>query len=161
MAAGDIVILEQGTYAGRGSRTYNVAMGATAIYAGEPVQHTLGATSVFAGSPNTPSVGTHHFAGIALTNSTQTATANGTVNVLPISMETTYLIKPKTSTSWDTQTEYNDLVGKRVLLDLTSGTYTILATDNVNNGCVIMPLDIAKYPGMVAFAFRNGVSSLS
>lgn len=161
MASGDIIILEQGVLAGRGSRTYNVAAGATAINAGEPVQHTLAGTSVTAAATNTPSVGTHYYAGIALTNSTQTATANGKVNVLPITMETTYLIKPKVATSWDTQTEYDDLVGKRVLIDLTSGSYTLLATDNVNNGCVVMPLDIAKYPGMIAFSFRNGVSDLA
>lgn len=161
MASGDIVILEQGTYTGRGSRKYNVALGATAIYAGEPVQRSLGGTSVFAASPNTPSVGTHYFVGVALTNSTQTATANGSVTVLPITMETTYLIKPKVAATWDTQTEYDDLVGKRVLIDLTSGSYTLLATDNVNNGCIIMPLDVAKYPGMIAFAFRNGVSDLA
>lgn len=161
MASGDIIILEQGVLAGRGSRTYNVAMGATAIYAGEPVAHALAGTSVTAAGPSSPVVGTHYYAGIALTNSTQTATANGKVNVLPITMETTYLIKPKVATTWDTQTEYDDLVGKRVLIDLTSGSYTLLATDSANNGCVVMPLDIAKYPGMIAFSFRNGVSDLA
>ena len=53
------------------------------------------------------------------------------------------------------------LVGDRVLIDLTTGSYTILATDGATNGCVIMPLDISKYPGKVRFAFRNGVSYLA
>jgi hypothetical protein len=79
---------------------------------------------------------------------------------MPLSNGITYLIKPKVTTTWDTQAEYNDLVGKRVVLDLTTGSYTILATDSANNGCVIMPLDIAKYPGMVAFAFRGAVSDV-
>ncbi len=158
MALGDIVILEQNSSMGRGARRYIVAAGATAINAGEPVQRALGATSVTTANPGTPVVSTDFYAGIALTTGTHTATAAGVVDVLPITNGTTFLITPKVAASWDTQTEYNDLVGKRVVLDLTTGTYTILATDSANNGCVIMPLDIAKYPGKVAFAFRNAVS---
>ncbi len=161
MAVGDITILEQGSMTGRGARRYNVASGATAILAGEPVARSLGATSVTAAATNTPVVSTDFYAGIAMTASTQTASANGYVDVMPITNGTTYLIKPKVTATWDTQTEYNDLVGKRVLLDLTTGSYTILATDNAANGCVIMPLDIAKYPGMIAFAFRAAVSDVA
>ncbi len=79
-------------------------------------------------------------------------------------MGTTYLITPDVAATWDTQAEYDALVGKRVLIKLsavTGGTYTILASDSAANGCVIQALDIAKYPGKVAFAFRNGVSVLS
>jgi hypothetical protein len=160
MALGDIIILEQNSMTARGARRYNVAAGATAILAGEPVARALGATSVTAAATNTPVVATDYYAGIAMTSSTQTASANGVVDVMPLSNGITYLIKPKVTTTWDTQAEYNDLVGKRVVLDLTTGSYTILATDSANNGCVIMPLDIAKYPGMVAFAFRGAVSDV-
>lgn len=161
MAVGDIIILEQNSMTGRGARRYNVASGATAINAGEPVARALGATSVTAAATNTPVVATDFYAGVALTNSTQTASANGVVDVMPIVMGTTYLIKPKVAATFATQIAYNDLVGKRVLIDLTSSSYTILAADGATSGCVIMPLDIAKYPGMVAFAFRNAVSDLS
>jgi len=71
------------------------------------------------------------------------------------------MISPKVAASWDTQAEYDALVGKRVLLDLTTGSYTILAVDGATSGCVISPLDTSKYPGKVAFEFRAGVSVLS
>lgn len=161
MALGDIKILEQSSMMGRGSRRYNVAAGATTINAGEPVARALGATSVTAAATNSPQVGTTYFAGIAATTSTQTASTNGWVDVFPIDTNTTYIMKPKVAATWDTQLEYDDLVGKRVLIDLTSGSYTILATDAAGNGCVVMPLDVAQYPGRVAFAFREGVSDLS
>lgn len=161
MAIGDITILEQNSSMGRGARRYNVAAGATAINAGEPVARALGAVSVTAAATNTPVVGTDYYAGVALTNSTQTASVAGVVDVLPLNSGTTFLISPNSAAAYDTQAEYDALVGKRVVIDLTTGSYTILATDSANNGLVIMPLDIAKYPGKVAFAFRSGVSDLS
>lgn len=161
MATGDITILEQASTGGRGSRSYNVAAGATTINPGEPVARSLGAATVTAAATNTPVVATDFFVGIAMTTSTQTASAAGTVEVFPINSGTTYLIAPKVAATWDTQAEYDALVGDRVLLDLTTGSYTILASDGATSGCVIQPLDIAKYPGKVAFAFRAGVSDLS
>ncbi len=62
--------------------------------------------------------------------------------------------------AWDTQAEYDALVGKRLLIDLTSGAYTLLATDSANNGLIVMPLNIAKYPGKVAVAFRQALSDV-
>jgi hypothetical protein len=161
MASGDIVILEQTSTGGRGSRLYNVALGATAIKAGEPVVRALGATSVTAMATNKPLVGTDYVVGIAQTDSTQTASAAGSLQVLPITNGTTFLIKANDTTAWDTQAEYDNLVGKRVVIDLTSSSYTILSTDATGNGCVVMPLDINKYPGRVAFAFRAAVSDLA
>lgn len=160
MALGDITILEQSSTMGRGSRTYNVAAGST-IYAGEPVQAVLAAVNVKAADTSTPVVGTTYYVGIAETTSTATASAAGTVQVLPINPGTTYLISPAVAASWDTQAEYDALVGKRVLIQLSAGTYSILASDSANNGCVVMPLDIAKYPGKVAFAIRAGANILA
>lgn len=161
MASGDITILNQNSMMGRGARRYNVEAGATAIYAGEPVARALGAAVVTAAATNTPVVATDYYAGIAMTNSTQTASAAGVVDVLPIESGTTYLISPKVAATFDTQAEYDALVGDRVLIDLTAGSYTLLASDGATYGCVIMPLDISKYPGKIAFAFRNGVSDLT
>lgn len=161
MALGDIKILEQSSMMGRGSRRYNVAAGATTINAGEPVARVLGATSVTAAATNFPEVGTSYCVGVAATTSTQTASVNGWVDVFPLDTNTTYIMKPKVAATWDTQAEYDDLVGKRVLIDLTSGSYTILAADAAGNGCVIMPLDVAKNPGRVAFAFRAAVSDMA
>lgn len=169
MALGDFTILEQASWDGRGGRLYNVAAG-TPIYAGDPVQlRSLGAIVVEPALTSTPVSGTDYYVGIATTTSTNTTSAAGTVNVLPINSGITYLVAPAAPTSWDTQAEYDALVGKRVLIQNsvsvtstpTSGTYTILASDSANNGCVIQALSIAKYPGKVAFAFRAGVSNLS
>lgn len=60
-----------------------------------------------------------------------------------------------------TQAEYDALVGARVLIDLTAGSYTLLASDSANNGCVVEPLDISLFPGKVAFSIRAGANYLA
>lgn len=110
---------------------------------------------------NKPVVATDYLAGIAATTSTNTAAAAGEVWVYPLVPGVVYLMKPNAAASFDTQAEYDALVGDRVLIDLTSSSYTILATDGATSGCVIENLDVAKYPGKVAFSFRNGVSYLA
>jgi len=161
MAIGDIKILDQSTMAGIGARKFLVAAGATTINAGEPVAKALGAAVVTAAATNTPVVATNYFAGVAATTSTQTASVAGEVNVYPLVPGVIYTIKPNSAAAFDTQAEYDALVGDRVLLDLTAGVYTILATDGATSGCVIEALDVQKYPGLVAFSFRNGVSYLA
>lgn len=171
---GDITILEEASAQGaRGGRLYNVAAG-TPIYAGEPVQiRAVGGIVVEPSLTSTPicsvSAGVEGlFVGVAATNSTNTTTAAGSIYVTPVESGTTYLIAPATAASWDTQSEYDALTGKRVLLQNsvtvtatpTSGTYTILASDSANNGCTVQAIDISKYPGKVAFAFRKGTSNL-
>ena len=174
MASGDLTILEQLSEMGRGGRLYNVAAG-TAILAGEPVQHrVVGATVVEPSLTSTPVVGTSGveglFVGVATTNSTNTATAAGSVYVLPVTSGATYLVAPAVAASWDTQSEYDALVGKRVLLQNSTtvsataqnvGTYSVLASDSAANGCVVMALDISKYPGKVAITFRTRTSDVS
>ncbi len=158
---GDITILEQASMTGRGARLFNVAAGATTINAGEPVTFPVqSGTTVTAMVTNSPTAGSDYFVGIASTTSTQTSGTAGTVGVYPVDPNATYLISPKTAASWDTQAEYDALVGKNVLIDLTSGTYTILATNGANNGCVIQALNINEHPGKVAFAVRVGASNL-
>lgn len=157
---GDITILDQSVLAGVGAKRFLVAAGAasTIINPGEPVAKALGAAVVTQPATNTPVVATDFYAGIAATTSTQTAAAAGEVWVYPIVRGVTYLIKPKVAATFDTQAEYDALVGARVLLDLTTGSYTILAADGATAGCVIEALDVAKYPGRVAFSFRQAVS---
>ncbi len=171
---GDFILLEGNSSNGsRGGRLYNVAAG-TPIYAGEPVQNrAVGAVTVQPSLTSTPVVGTSGveglFVGIATTNSTNTATVGGTVYVLPIQSDLTYLGNPATAASWDTQTEYDALVGKRVLLQNsvtptatpTSGTYTVLASDSAGNGVVVQAMSILEHPGKVAIAFRTRTSNVS
>lgn len=174
MAVGDITILEASQRGSRGARLYNVASG-TPILAGEPVQiRTVGDVTVQPSLTSTPVVSTSAgveglFVGIAQTNSTNTATAAGTVYVLPTNSDITWLANPAVAASWDTQSEYDALVGKRVLLQNSTtvsstaqnvGTYSVLASDSANNGVSVQALDISKYPGKVAIAFRKGTSNL-
>lgn len=174
MASGDLTVKDQNVFAGAGAHLYNVAAG-TAILAGEPVQiRAVGSIVVQPALTSTPVCSTTAgveglFVGVAATNSTNTATAAGTVYVTPVNSGLTYLVAPAVAASWDTQSEYDALVGKRVLLQNSTtvsataqnvGTYSVLATDSANNGCVVQALDIAKYPGKVAIAFRTGTSNL-
>lgn len=161
MALGDITLLEESsTMGGRGARLYNAAT-PTVINAGEPVARALGAVTVTPCATSAGQVGTDYIVGIASTTSTNTATAVGVVNVIPLTNGSTWLISPKTATSWDTQAEYDALVGKRLTLDLTSSTYTINATDASGNGLVVMAMNILEHPGKVAFAFRSALSDLA
>ncbi len=178
MASGDIIPREgQSATGSRGARLYNVASG-TPIYAGEPVQVgalgnaagvITGSTTVMPALTSTPDASAHLYVGIASTNSSNTSSAAGTVDVIPLTSADTWLANPDAPTTWDTQAEYNALVGARVVLKNsvsvtatpTSGTYTILASDSSNNGCVVLPLDVFLVAGKVAFAFRAGCSYLS
>lgn len=161
MALGDIILLEQASsQGGRGARLYNIPSASAVVNAGEPVQTVLGSPWVSPCATNAGTTTTDFIVGIAATTSNNSATANGTVNVIPINNGQTWLISPKTSATWDTQAEYDALVGDRVTIDLTSSSYTLNATDAAGNGCVVQPLDIAKYPGKVAIAFRAVCSNL-
>lgn len=161
MAIGDITLYSEGAFGYPGDDEYAVAASATLIYAGEPVAKALGGAAVTPAATNTPVVATDFYAGVAASTSTNTSGADGTVKVMKFTNNNSFLIKPKVAATWDTQAEYDALVGDRVLLDLTAGTYTILATDGATSGCVVMPLEIAKYPGKVRFNFRNAVNYLS
>lgn len=156
----DISFLENGSLSLTGSQKANVAAAATTINPGEPVAMALGGQTVTALATNKPVVGTDFMVGIATSTSTQTASVAGTVDYMPLSTGVTYLITPKVALT-ATQATYDALVGKRVLLDLTSGSYTILVADGATYGCVIAPLDISKYPGKVAFKIRAAVSAFA
>lgn len=161
MALGDITLFKEQAHGVSGSQTFAVAASATLIYAGEPVTKALGAAVVTPMATNKPVVATDFLAGIATSTSTNTASAAGTVTVARLQPGQVWLMRPNSAAAFDTQAEYDALVGDRVLIDLTAGDYTILATDGATSGCVIEPLDISKHPGMVAFSFRNGVSYLT
>lgn len=168
-ALGDIVRYSEGAYGYQGDEEFQVASGGTppAINAGEPVTRALGATAfVTAMTTNKPVVATDFLAGISTTTSTETSTVAGLVRVEPLNARVSYLIAPKVTATYGVgatpvQATYDALIGSRVLLDLTTGVYTILAVDGATSGCVVLPLDVVKFPGKVRFAFRNGVNFLT
>lgn len=168
---GDITIFRQASSGGgSGSFPFNVAVSATAINPGEPVMLIAGATSIIPNassnlltipSPFVPySITGTGLLGIAQITSTNTASAVGSVDVVPATSGTTWLINANSGFLVNTQAKYDALVGHRVLIDLTAGVYTLLTTDSALNGCLIMPLNVFKFPGKIAFKFLDGVSAL-
>jgi hypothetical protein len=166
---GDIELYDTGAFGYPGDVEYKATVTGVAksIKAGEPVQKELGSAFVVAMGTNMPSIGTSFIAGIAATDSTDTASAGGTVKVTKMRPGQSYLIAPNVAATWNTQAKYDLLVGDRVVIDLTgtaalgTATYTILAADQTYGGCVILPLDVQKYPNKVRFAFREGADYLS
>lgn len=171
MALGDITIYKQASATGgRGSQSISVAPSAGLILPGEPVLIIAGATSVLPNlstnlltipSPFVPySVTGTGLLGIAQTTSTNTATLAGSVDFVPVTSETVYLINANSSFLVNTQAKYDALVGHRVLIDLTTGTYTMLVSDSALNGSIIRPLNVFKFPGKIAFSFTDAVSAV-
>lgn len=120
----------------------NTEANATAIYAGEPVkQKTAGSKYVIPVADAEPVLGTTvAVVGIAASNSTHTASADGTVSVYNVTPDTILVAKAKSSTAADTEAEIIALKGKRVVLDLTTGVYTVDtgASDGATNGVIIV-----------------------
>ena len=155
-----IRVLDAGAFGQIGAKKCLVAAGTT-IYAGQPVVRALGAAVVTAAADGTPVVGTDYMEGIATTDSTATASAAGYVCVMPLVPGVIYAGQPKTAATWDTQAEYDAKVGDRVVFDLTSGDYTIDATDGATNGLVVEAIDIKENPNTVAFSIRAAASTLA
>ena len=149
-----------------GAKRYKVVAGRnSAINVGELVfkglAKTVGTawTAGGAASALKPSVGTDYIAGLAASTSTETTTAAGTVDVIPNLDGMTYLVAPNSAAAWDTQSEYDALVGSRIKLDYSStGVITALATDSLYNGVVVEPLDIFAHPGKVRFLLRQALN---
>jgi hypothetical protein len=174
MALNDITLYDSGSVM-QGAKRFKVAAGgsrAAAIKAGElvfkPVGNTNGkyvtawmpALTATALKPNLASwLTTHTIAGLAMSNSTETKTAAGVVDVMPNLPGTTYLVAPNVAATWDTQAEYDALVGSRILLDYSAtGVITALASDSANNGAVVEPLDVQLYPAKVRFSLRQALN---
>lgn len=160
---GDIDYVSEGSFGIPGSFPYKVRSGTSAsISPGEPVVSSgLGSPYVELAATSQPVVGTDSVIGIATSFSTETASADGKVQVMKLVPGVIYLGNPTVAASWDTQAEYDALVGARVLWDLTSSTFTILAADGATNGLVVENLDVKKNPGKVAFSIRIGAGYLA
>lgn len=163
MASGNIVVYENAGFQNGGLKykvtaNSNGSLGTQGnIFPGEPVQKVAGAAGVTALLTNSPTA-TNRIVGVAMDQSTDTASVDGTVTILPARAGQLFLIAPKVAATWNTQAKYNALCGARVLIDLTTGVYTLLAADGAGNGCIVEFLDISRYPGMVAFSFSQLVN---
>lgn len=108
--------------------------GVNTIHAGEPTkQSTSGNVLPLADGDLTTS---QRFTGIAKDESTDTASAAGTINVWTPLPGLLYSAKAKTASLANTQALIDALVAKRVVIDLTSSVYTVdtAAGDATTNG---------------------------
>lgn len=142
MSLNDIKVVTTGGLGALPTYKFSVQAGATTIYAGEPVK--IGtAPYVIPLADAEPVTGTPTLIGIAATTSTQTATANGIVEVYLPTSGAVFRASAKSSAAVDTQAEIDALKLKRVILDLTSSVYTVdtAASDAATNGIIIVDGD--------------------
>src|ERR1035437_1926872 len=125
------------------------------ILPGELVTRAAGVAYVLAAVNNSGTT-TLRIAGVAASQSTETASVDGLVDVIPCIPGQLWMAKWKTTgTDWNTQANYNAHIGDRMLFDLTTGSYTILAADGASQGIVVQYNDLSKYPGYVVFTFST------
>ena len=159
MAANDIKIVSSAGVEQLPAKQFQVTAGATAIYAGEPVILTTIGSNQYASvlTDGMPLIGTDYVAGIAKSNSTQTASAAGTVEVYVPVPGTVYRAKAKDSTAVNTQAKIDALNHKRVVLDLTSSSYTVdtAASDAAGNGVMIVGGSLAEASVDFIFSART------
>ena len=165
MARGDISIFR--APADLFSTTAAVASGTTSsILAGNPTTPAGASTSVTGtvalsadASPTVVGTATNvHFSGLAKADSTETASAAGTVLLWAPLPGILYAAKAKDTTAVDTTAEITALLNKRVLLDLTGSIWTVdtAATDSTSNGVIIFGGDTGS--GIVYFAISTNVT---
>jgi len=152
MARGDISIIK-----GCGPAVeFQTEANSTAIYAGEPVKlKAAGSPYAIACVDGDLTIGTDTvFLGIAATDSTHTTAADGVVRVYMVTATTVLRAKAKTYSTVDTQSEINALVGDRVVLDLTSTTWTIDAAAGENSANAFYILGGDPVRGTIDFNCR-------
>lgn len=141
MAQNDITIVRT---AGGNVPTYRwqTDAGDTAIKAGEPVKlKAAGSPYVIPLADADSTIGTDtSMVGIAASDSTHTASADGFVDVYVPLPGLVYEAKAKTAASVDTEAEILALCGDRKIFDLTGTTYTVdeAAADAAANSIVIV-----------------------
>lgn len=128
MSKQDIRVLEDHRHS---AHPYQVKANATEILAGEwVIQGTGGDTEYVTVAANGSSLTDVHV-GLAVSNSTQTASADGVVYVID-DPEAVFVAKPTTPSNLATT-----LIGTKVTMDVTSGVFTLDENDT-SNGCFII-----------------------
>lgn len=139
-------------------KTENVASGsANSLHPGDAIKKN--GNYVIRIATGDPQIGTDEGVGICISESTDTAAADGTVRVLyPIPGKTVLRCKATTTGNLDTAAELAGLIGDCVCFDLSSTTITIDEDegDDPNlNGLKIVGGDIVK--GTLDFVIQSGV----
>lgn len=142
MAKNNIRIVDQGGLNTVPTVRWQTEANATAIYRGEFVKlKAAGSKYVIPWATNDLTPGTDTmFVGLAASDSTHTASADGFVDVYIPYQYLTYEAKAKTAADVDTQAKIDAMAGIRKKIDLTTGTYTVdeAATDSVSNSLLIV-----------------------
>ena len=113
------------------SRAFRTQAGATAILPGEPVKKNghyvvpLANGDCFVAGDGTTDI----FVGVAASSSTQTASADGYVEVTVHNDSLEYEMAVTTPANMDTQAELDALLNNRVTVDLAAGVYTLDEND--------------------------------
>lgn len=162
MAKNDVTIVDSGGYANVPTRTFKVddrtTTSDTAIYAGEPVKIYGAQTGNYATHLATgdPEIGTDIMIGITASDSTETTTANGTVEVYMPLPGVVYRCKATTAANLA-----DGILLDCVTFDLTSTTYTVdedEGSDENVHGLRIVSYDTQK--GTVDFTINPRVTIL-
>lgn len=163
MAFNDIRLLDAANAVTAGELTFLAEANTTVMLVGEPIKvKTAGSKYAIPLADAEPVIGTTTaVVGIVSGKSTQTASADGVVQALIPASGIVYAAKAKSATAADTEAEILALIGKRVLLDLTSSVYTVdtAASDNANNGILIVGGDAAK--SEIFFMIRSSATILN
>ena len=155
MALADVSLVKQAGLMLPSTIKCQVQAGATNIKAGEPVK--ASSTYVIPSADAEPVTSAPTFVGIAMTTSTETASVDGIVDVLPPLAGVVFEASAKSSTAANTDAKIAALVGSLVLFDLTSGSYTVdTAATNSANGLRIVGGDSSK--NKVHFVIRQGAT---
>jgi hypothetical protein len=161
MAKGDITIVDVGGSNVTPVRKYRTEAAATAIYAGEPVKFGgTGGNYVIPLADGDPEVSTDRMIGIAASDSTQTASADGVVEVYVVTPGLTVMrAKATTAANVDTDAELLALLNDRVTFDLTGTAYTVDENegDDSAHGIQIVSGDIVDKT--INFVLRADASS--
>lgn len=161
MALGDVSIVYPGGQNLPASQRFRTEAAGTAINAGEPV--VIGGTGsnyVVPLADGTPTT-TNRMLGIASSTSTQTASADGVVDVILAVPGIVYRCAATTPANIDTDAELLAILNDRVAFDLASGTYTVDENqgDNSANGLRIIGGDIVN--GTLDFITMVGATNLT
>lgn len=134
MAKGDVSIKDVAGLSNIPSVVKQTEAAATAILAGEPVKlKSAGSNYVIPLATTEPIIGTTtQVIGIAASDSTQTASADGTVQVYMFKQGVVYSAKATTPANIDTKAKLDALENDNVVIELTTGTYTV--DENAGNG---------------------------
>lgn len=160
MARGNIQIVD---VAGRNTintKTFRTEAGATALAVGEPAKlKAAGSEYVIPLADAEPVIGTTtKVVGIVASPSTHTASADGSVEVYMPIPGMVYRAAAKSAAAVDTDAELAALLNTNVLLDLTSGVYTVdtATVAAAANGVTIVGGNISA--GTVDFIIRDSAT---